>query len=154
MPRCVLTLEQTQTLVGGMGELHLEYIMDRLFKHYGVTGTVGRIMIAYRCALRSVTEGVVETEHDYETPSGKRTHAQVKARIRTPGLDSLEAADAVEDMVTWAGLGGKLLAEDKRSIKAFEEVSCLCVCVWVGSRKMLCRVFCLDVLVVSSWDFR
>ncbi len=78
--------ETSQTLVGGMGELHLEYILDRLFTHYGVTGLVGSIMIAYRCAPESAVELEVVAEHDYQTSGGQRTYAQVKALVTSLDL--------------------------------------------------------------------
>jgi elongation factor G len=40
--------ETSQTLISGMGELHLEIIVDRLFREFGVPVKVGRPMVAYR----------------------------------------------------------------------------------------------------------
>jgi len=45
----VSTHEETgQTLIAGMGELHLEIIVDRLKREFGVQGNVGRPQVAYR----------------------------------------------------------------------------------------------------------
>jgi elongation factor G len=43
--------ETGQTLISGMGELHLEVIVDRMMREFGVNATVGRPQVAYREAL-------------------------------------------------------------------------------------------------------
>jgi elongation factor G len=40
--------ETSQTIIGGMGELHLEIIVDRLKREFGVDANVGRPQVAYR----------------------------------------------------------------------------------------------------------
>ena len=37
-----------QTLISGMGELHLEIIVDRMMREFGVQANVGRPQVAYR----------------------------------------------------------------------------------------------------------
>ena len=51
--------ETGQTLISGMGELHLEVIVDRMLREFGVNANVGRPQVAYREALTSAvsTEG-------------------------------------------------------------------------------------------------
>ncbi len=44
--------ESGQTVISGMGELHLEIIVDRLRREFGVEASVGRPLVAYREALR------------------------------------------------------------------------------------------------------
>ncbi len=43
--------EMGQTLISGMGELHLEVIVDRMLREYGVNANVGRPQVAYREAF-------------------------------------------------------------------------------------------------------
>jgi elongation factor G len=43
--------ETGQTLISGMGELHLEVIVDRMVREFGVNATVGRPQVAYREAI-------------------------------------------------------------------------------------------------------
>ncbi len=43
-----------QTLISGMGELHLEIIVDRMMREFGVQANVGRPQVAYR---ETITEG-------------------------------------------------------------------------------------------------
>src|SRR6202158_3628185 len=48
-----------QTIISGMGELHLEIIVDRMLREFGVQATVGRPQVAYRETIRrhSAAEG-------------------------------------------------------------------------------------------------
>jgi elongation factor G len=46
-----------QTIVSGMGELHLEIIVDRLLREFNVGASVGRPQVAYREALSRAAEG-------------------------------------------------------------------------------------------------
>ncbi|MDO9099250.1 MAG: elongation factor G [Caldisericota bacterium] len=43
--------ETSETIISGMGELHLEIIIDRLLREYGVNATVGEPQVAYREAI-------------------------------------------------------------------------------------------------------
>ncbi len=45
-----------QTLISGMGELHLEIIVDRLLREFGVQASVGRPQVAYRETIRRKAE--------------------------------------------------------------------------------------------------
>jgi len=49
--------ETGQTIIAGMGELHLEIICDRLFREFKVEATAGRPQIAYRETITSNAEG-------------------------------------------------------------------------------------------------
>ena len=48
--------ETGQTLLSGMGELHLEILVDRLTREYGVEATVGKPQVAYRETIRTEAE--------------------------------------------------------------------------------------------------
>ncbi len=55
----VRTDEETgQTIIGGMGELHLEIIVDRLTREFKVDANVGRPQVAYRESLKRAVENV------------------------------------------------------------------------------------------------
>ena len=55
----VRTNEETgQTIIAGMGELHLEIIVDRLMREFRVDANVGRPQVAYRETIRNAVEGV------------------------------------------------------------------------------------------------
>ncbi len=50
--------ETNQTIISGMGELHLEIIVDRLRREFGVDANIGRPQVAYRETIRSAAEKV------------------------------------------------------------------------------------------------
>ncbi len=50
--------ETGQTVISGMGELHLEIIVDRLIREFGVGATVGKPQVAYRETVRKKVEKV------------------------------------------------------------------------------------------------
>ena len=50
--------ETGQTIIAGMGELHLDIIRDRLFREFKVEATAGKPQIAYRETISSSSEGV------------------------------------------------------------------------------------------------
>lgn len=48
--------ESGQTIISGMGELHLEILVDRMKREFNVEATVGKPQVAYRETIRSVVE--------------------------------------------------------------------------------------------------
>ncbi len=60
--------ETGQTLISGMGELHLEVLVDRMLREFTVNASVGRPQVAYREALRRP----VKTEGRFVRQSGGR----------------------------------------------------------------------------------
>ncbi|PAF45725.1 elongation factor G [Helicobacter sp. 11S02629-2] len=65
----VSTQEETgQTLIGGMGELHLEIIVDRLKREFKVEAEIGQPQVAFRETIRDS----VNKEHKYAKQSGGR----------------------------------------------------------------------------------
>ncbi|SAK64668.1 elongation factor G [Caballeronia glebae] len=50
--------ESGQTIISGMGELHLEILVDRMRREFGVEATVGKPQVAYRETIRSKAEDV------------------------------------------------------------------------------------------------
>ncbi|MFN0086194.1 MAG: elongation factor G [Blastocatellia bacterium] len=60
--------ETNQTIISGMGELHLEIIVDRLKREYGVEANVGKPQVAYRETIRKPAKG----EEKYARQTGGR----------------------------------------------------------------------------------
>ena len=60
--------ESNQTIISGMGELHLEIIVDRLKREFNVEANVGKPQVAYRETIKSA----VEQEAKYIKQSGGR----------------------------------------------------------------------------------
>jgi elongation factor G len=61
--------ETAQTVISGMGELHLEILVDRMMREYGVQANVGRPRVAYR---ETITREVKKAEMRYAKQSGGR----------------------------------------------------------------------------------
>jgi elongation factor G len=61
--------ESGQTIIGGMGELHLEIIVDRMKREFGVEATVGKPQVAYRETIR---KSVADVEGKFVKQSGGR----------------------------------------------------------------------------------
>lgn len=75
----VKTDEETgQTIISGMGELHLEIIVDRLLREFKVEANVGAPQVAYR---ETITQPV-DVEYKYSKQSGGRgQYGHVKIRV-------------------------------------------------------------------------
>ena len=61
--------ETGQTVIGGMGELHLEVLVDRMLREFRVDANVGKPQVAYRETIRNRVEKV---EHRYVRQTGGR----------------------------------------------------------------------------------
>ncbi len=70
--------ETGQTILAGMGELHLEIIVERMKREFGVEANVGKPMVAYREAIRTMAEA--EYTHKKQT-GGSGQFAKVKLRV-------------------------------------------------------------------------
>lgn len=76
--------ETNQTIIQGMGELHLEIIVDRLKREYGVEANVGRPQVAYRETIRKPARG----EEKYARQTGGRGqygHVVLEIEPNEPG---------------------------------------------------------------------
>ena len=77
--------ESGQTIIAGMGELHLEIIVERMKREFGVTANVGKPQVAYRETIRKVVE---KAEGKFVRQSGGRGqygHVVFKLEPQTPG---------------------------------------------------------------------
>ncbi|MFP8874659.1 MAG: elongation factor G, partial [Myxococcota bacterium] len=73
--------ETGQTLISGMGELHLEIITDRLFREFGVQANVGRPQVAYK---ETITRAVAVEGRYVKQTGGSGDFAIVNLRV-SPG---------------------------------------------------------------------
>ena len=76
--RCYTDEETGQTIIAGMGELHLEIIVDRLLREFKVEANVGKPQVAYKETIR----GSADVDEKYARQSGgKGQYGHVKIRI-------------------------------------------------------------------------
>jgi len=87
--------ESGQTIIAGMGELHLDIIVDRMKREFSVEATVGKPQVAYRETIRKVCE---EVEGKFIKQSGGRGqygHVVLKIEPQLPGK-GFEFIDAIK----------------------------------------------------------
>ncbi|WP_027389376.1 elongation factor G [Chrysiogenes arsenatis] len=90
----VFSNEETgQTLIAGMGELHLEIIVDRMLREFKVEANVGAPQVAYRETIRNA----VNHEYKYAKQSGGKGqfgHVHLKVEPKAPG-EGFEFVNAI-----------------------------------------------------------
>ena len=71
--------ETSETIISGMGELHLDILVDRMKREFGVVANIGQPQVAYRETITTEAEG----EEKYVKQSGGRgQYGHVKIRIK------------------------------------------------------------------------
>ncbi len=100
--------ETGQTLISGMGELHLEILVDRLVREFKVEANVGRPQVSYRETIRKAAEG--EGKYIRQT-GGRGQYGHVELRVE-PG-----APKEGEDWFEWEIVGGVIPREFAGSIR-------------------------------------
>jgi elongation factor G len=70
--------ETGQTLIQGMGELHLEILVERMRREFGVDANVGRPQVAYR---ETITKTVVERARFIRQSGGRGQYGDVEVRL-------------------------------------------------------------------------
>ena len=103
--------ETGQTIIGGMGELHLDIIVDRMRREFKVEANVGNPMVAYRETIRKTVEKY-EYTHKKQT-GGSGQFARVIIALEPLPADS-EEEYVFEDKVT----GGRVPREYIPSVDA------------------------------------
>ncbi|MFN3752186.1 MAG: elongation factor G [Thiobacillus sp.] len=86
--------ESGQTIISGMGELHLEIIVDRMRREFNVEANVGAPQVAYREAIRKAVE--VEGKHAKQSGGkGQYGHVWIRMEPNEPGK-GFEFVDAIK----------------------------------------------------------
>ncbi|WP_372846299.1 elongation factor G, partial [Pontiella sp.] len=108
--------ETSETIIAGMGELHLEIIVDRLKREFGVAAAVGRPEVAYRETATAPSDG--SYKHSKQSGGrGQYGHVVMSLEPRNPG-EGFEFVNAIT--------GGRIPAEyipsvEKGVIQALEK---------------------------------
>jgi len=76
--------ETGQTIISGMGELHLEILVDRMMREFGVQSNVGKPQVAYKETIKRAAQG--EGKYIRQTGGhGQYGHARIKIEPLPPG---------------------------------------------------------------------
>ncbi|WP_322169648.1 elongation factor G [Acutalibacter caecimuris] len=84
--------ETGQTIIAGMGELHLEIIVDRLLREFKVEANVGKPQVAYKETIRKESQS--DTKYARQS-GGKGQYGHVKIRIEPNPAGGYEFVNAV-----------------------------------------------------------
>jgi elongation factor G len=101
--------ETNQVIISGMGELHLEIIVDRLKREFGVEANIGRPQVAYRETIKSRAEKVEGKFVRQTGGRGQYGHVVINIEPATPG-----AGFVFEDRI----VGGTIPREYIGSVEA------------------------------------
>ena len=127
--------ETGQTLISGMGELHLDIILDRLRREFGVECNQGRPQVTYKEAVRQT----VRVDEEYKKQSGGKGHyARISVEVGPSDADWKGGLQFVDDT--------KGDAPPKMYIPAIEKgfASCLKTGVLMGAQMDSLKVVLLD----------
>ena len=87
--------ETGQTIIGGMGELHLEILVDRMLREFRVDANVGKPQVAYRQTITKAVENYRYTHKKQSGGSGQ--YAEIVATVEplTEGEETYDFVDKV-----------------------------------------------------------
>jgi elongation factor G len=87
--------ESGQTIIAGMGELHLEIIVDRMKREFGVEASVGKPQVAYRETIKKPADKVEGKFIKQSGGRGQYGHVVLKIEPQAPGK-GFEFVDAIK----------------------------------------------------------
>ncbi|MFJ4825133.1 elongation factor G [Streptomyces bacillaris] len=102
--------ETGQTIIGGMGELHLEVLVDRMKREFRVEANVGKPQVAYRETIRKAVERIDYTHKKQTGGTGQFAKVQI-------AIEPIEGGDASYEFVNKV-TGGRIPREYIPSVDA------------------------------------
>ncbi|MCF4005878.1 elongation factor G [Corynebacterium uropygiale] len=110
--------ESGQTVIGGMGELHLDILVDRMKREFKVEANIGNPQVAYRETIRKAVEKIEYTHKKQTGGSGQFAKVIISLEPYAPDPEELEEGESpiykFEDAVT----GGRVPREYIPSVDA------------------------------------
>jgi elongation factor G len=102
--------ETGQTIIGGMGELHLDVLVDRMIREFAVAANVGKPQVAYR---ETITEAAEDVEERYIRQTGGRGqygHVIISLEPTGPGggyefVDKVKGGDVPREYISAVDAG-------------------------------------------------
>jgi elongation factor G len=105
--------ETGQTIISGMGELHLEIIVDRLKREFGVEANQGEPQVAYK---ETITKSVTHRETFKKQSGGKGKFADIQVIIE-PGDDGKEGLEFI-NKITGGAIPKEFIPSVEKGFKA------------------------------------
>lgn len=110
--------ESGQTVIGGMGELHLDVLVDRMRREFKVEANVGAPQVAYRETIRKPVEKLEYTHKKQTGGSGQFAKVIIALEPYAPNADELEEGESPIYKFENAVTGGRVPKEYIPSVDA------------------------------------
>ena len=110
--------ETGQTVIGGMGELHLDVLVDRMKREFKVEANVGAPQVAYRETIRKTVEKLEYTHKKQTGGSGQFAKVIIALEPYAPDLEELEEGESPIYKFVNAVTGGRVPREYIPSVDA------------------------------------
>lgn len=110
--------ETGQTVIGGMGELHLDVMVDRMKREFKVEANIGSPQVAYRETIRKKVESLDYTHKKQTGGSGQFAKVIVTIEPYSPDPEELEEGESASYKFENAVTGGRVPKEYIPSVDA------------------------------------
>ena len=110
--------ETGQTVIGGMGELHLDVLVDRMKREFKVEANIGNPQVAYRETIRKKVESLDYTHKKQTGGSGQFAKVIVTVEPYNPDPETLEEGESASYKFENAVTGGRVPKEYIPSVDA------------------------------------
>ena len=110
--------ESGQTVIGGMGELHLDVLVDRMKREFKVEANIGSPQVAYRETIRKPVEHLDYTHKKQTGGSGQFAKVIISIEPYAPEADELEEGQSPTYTFENAVTGGRVPKEYIPSVDA------------------------------------